>query len=69
MDKLVKVRRIDGRDAWGVGAHRSAESGRAELRQAHVCAQFSRIFDRFSEQVVSLAVLGDEHPDWRPKSF
>lgn len=29
---------------------------------------YYRIYDRFRRPVVSLAVLGDENPDWRPSS-
>lgn len=28
-----------------------------------------RIFDRYQKPVVSLAILGDDRPDWRPRSY
>lgn len=68
VDKLVKVRRIDGRDAW-VLVHIEVQSQAEQNFARRMYVLNSRIFDRFSEQVVSLAVLGDEHPDWRPKSY
>jgi len=45
--------------------------------QSQVHASFSermfvyyyRLYDRYKKQVVSLAILGDEHAQWRPKEY
>ncbi|GLI36473.1 hypothetical protein [Desulforhabdus amnigena] len=67
-DKLVKVWSRDGEEAW-VLVH-------VEV-QGHVDREFAkrmyvynyRLFDRYDRKVVTLAVLADTHPTWRPGGF
>ncbi|MBW4586861.1 transposase [Aetokthonos hydrillicola Thurmond2011] len=68
VDKVVKVWLLDGEEAW-VLVH-------VEV-QGHYDSQFPkrmytynyRLFDRHQKRVISLAVLADEEPNWRPSSY
>jgi hypothetical protein len=67
-DKLVKVWRRDGAEAWvlvHVEVQSQAEAGFAQRMYVYNY----RLFDRYRRTVVSLAVLGDEQPGWRPSRF
>jgi hypothetical protein len=67
-DKLYKVWLNDGTQAWiliHVEVQGQYESGFAE----RIYVYNYRCFDRFRQQVVSLVVLGDEGPSWRPSSY
>jgi hypothetical protein len=68
VDKLVKVWRCDGEEAWvlvHVEVQSQEESGFAERMYIYNY----RIYDRYNRQVASLAVLGDERSTWRPRDF
>ncbi len=67
-DKLYKVWLNDGTQAWiliHVEVQGQYEPGFAE----RIYVYNYRCFDRFRQQVVSLVVLGDERPSWRPSSY
>ncbi len=67
-DKLVKVWRREGAEAW-VLIHLEVQ-GRAEADFAkRMFVYHYRLFDRYDRPVVSLAVLGDEQPYWRPGPY
>ncbi len=67
-DKLVKVWRRDGQEAW-VLVHIEVQ-GQVEADFAKRMYVYNyRLFDRFDQQVVSVAVLGDEQADWRPAEY
>jgi hypothetical protein len=67
-DKLFKVWRQDGEETWilvHVEVQSQEDSGFAE----RMFVYNYRCFDRYRKPVVSLAVLGDERPTWRPSSY
>jgi hypothetical protein len=67
-DKLVKVWRQDGVEVW-VLIHVEVQ-GQAEADFAKRMYTYNyRLFDRYNQQVASLAILGDESPIWRPQEF
>ncbi len=67
-DKLVKVWRTDGEEAW-VLIHIEVQ-GQPEPDFAKRMYTYNyRLFDRHDKAIVSLAVLGDESPSWRPAGF
>jgi hypothetical protein len=68
VDKLVQVRRLDGTPAW-VFVHIEIQSQRDAAFAERMFRYHARLYDRDRIPVVSLAVLGDEEPDWRPSSF
>jgi len=67
-DKLFKVWRRDGSETW-VLVHVEVQSQRQKEFPERVYVYDYRIFDRFRRPVVSLALLGDPQPDWRPDHF
>jgi hypothetical protein len=68
VDKLLHVRRLDGRPAW-VLIHAEIQSQRDTDFSARMFRYHARLFDRDQIPVVSLAVLGDDEPGWRPDRF
>ena len=68
VDKLVEVRRRDGvRELLLV--HVEVQAQRDDDLPRRMFQYFCRIFDRFGRPPVSLAVLADPNPQWRPKPF
>jgi hypothetical protein len=65
VDKLVQVWRRDGEPAW-VLVHVEAQHQRDDAFARRMFTYATRLLDRFDRPVVSLAILGDEEPGWRP---
>ncbi|HVA65512.1 MAG TPA: Rpn family recombination-promoting nuclease/putative transposase, partial [Elusimicrobiota bacterium] len=68
VDKLFKVWLKDGAEAW-VLIHVEIQSQRDDEFAERMYGYHSRLYERYRRPVVSLAVLGDEHPAWRPNHF
>jgi hypothetical protein len=68
VDKLVKVWRRNGRAVW-VLIHVEVQTQRDRTFTRRMYVYNSRIFDHYNRCVVSLAVLGDDDPKWRPSSY
>ena len=67
-DKLKEVQTLDGKTRW-VLVHIEIQS-QWEADFAERIFRFdARIYDEFDKQVVSLVVLGDGLPDWKPNRF
>ena len=67
-DKLLRVFLIDGSEEWllvhiEVQGQRDADFARRMFVYAY------RLFDRYAREIVSLAVLADPTPGWRPRRF
>jgi hypothetical protein len=60
--------RRDGTEAW-VLIHIEIQSQPDDDFPERMFVYHYRIYDRFRRPVVSLAVLGDDRPQWRPRSF
>jgi len=67
-DKLVKVWRRSGEEQW-VLVHVEVQSQRQSEFSERMYLYHSRIFDRYRRSVVSLGILGDEQPGWRPSRY
>jgi hypothetical protein len=67
-DKLFKVWRKDGEKAWLL-IHIEVQGRREEQFPERMFTYCYRIFDVFHRPVVSLAVLCDADPRWRPDHF
>ncbi len=67
-DKLFKVWRNDGSEAWLL-VHVEIQGHREKDFPERMYVYSYRIYDRYRQQVASLAVLCDEHPAWRPDHF
>jgi hypothetical protein len=68
VDKLVKVWRRNGRAVW-VLIHVEVQTQRDRTFTRRMFVYNYRIFDHYNRRVVSLAVLGDDDPNWRPSSY
>ena len=68
VDKLVRVHRRDGTEAW-VLIHLEVQSQPDTDFAERMFRYHARLYDRFRRQIASLAILGDERSSWRPSSF
>jgi len=65
VDKLVKVRRLDGQEQW-LFIHLEIQA-QPDTRFPHrMWVYYYRLCDKHGEGVVSLAILADAQPNWRP---
>jgi hypothetical protein len=67
-DQLFKVRRKDGREAWLL-IHLEVQGRREKDFPERMFVYGYRIYDRHRRPVVSLAILCDDDPGWRPDHF
>jgi len=67
-DKLFKVWLKDGQEAWILN-HVEIQNQRDPGFAERMFVYNYRIYDRHRKPVISLAVLGDEEPTWRPGQF
>jgi hypothetical protein len=68
VDKLVKVWLKTGEESWLL-IHVEVQTWKEEDFPRRMFVYNYRIFDRYNREVVSLAVLADDDPDWRPSRF
>ncbi|MFN4259660.1 MAG: hypothetical protein ACK4RK_10195 [Gemmataceae bacterium] len=68
VDKLAGVWRQDGQEEW-VLIHVEVQSQDESDFPERMFVYYFRLFDRFQQQIVSLAVLGDDSPNWRPQRY
>jgi hypothetical protein len=68
VDKLVKVWRKNGRAVW-VLIHVEVQTQRQRGFARRMYVYNYRIFDHYNRTVVSLAVLADDDPGWRPSRY
>ena len=67
-DKLVKVWLLDGSETWLL-IHLEIQSQYQATFTERMYVYNSRIFGMYRKKVVSLAILADDRPHWRPTSF
>jgi hypothetical protein len=67
-DKLFKVWRKNGQEAWLL-IHIEVQGRREQTFPERMFVYNYRIYDRYRKPVVSLAVLCDDQPRWRPDHF
>jgi hypothetical protein len=67
-DKLFKVWLNDGQEAW-ILIHIEVQNQRDPRFAERMYVYNYRTYDRHRRPVISLAVLGDEDPHWRPDHF
>lgn len=68
VDKLVKVWLKDGQERWLL-IHVEVQARKESEFPKRMYVYNYRIFDRYDQEVISLAILADEDPNWRPKQF
>ncbi len=67
-DKLIKVSRRDGEDAW-VLVHVEVQGQYEADFAERIFQYYSRLYDRYRRPVVSLVVLTDPRRRWRPTRY
>jgi len=67
-DVLVKVWRKDGQESWLL-IHIEVQGWPEQDFAQRLFVYHYRIFDRYNRQVVTLAVLADDRPNWRPDRY
>lgn len=68
VDKLIKVWLKNGEESW-ILIHIEIQSQRESNFAKRMYVYNYRIFDKYDRFVISLALLGDENPLWRPNYF
>jgi hypothetical protein len=68
VDKLVKVWLQSGDEAWLL-IHIEVQVWKEGDFAKRMFVYNYRIFDRYDKEVISLAILADDDPDWRPRGF
>ena len=67
-DKLFRVHLLDGTDTW-ILIHLEVQSQTDADFARRMFVYHYRILDKYNRDVVSLAILGDESPSWRPTEY
>ena len=65
MDKLLRVSLATGEEKW-ILIHVEVQSQSEAGFEKRMFVYHYRLLDRYNKRVVSLAVLGDNRPGWRP---
>lgn len=68
VDKLVKVFLKSGKQQW-ILIHAEVQGYHDDSFSLRMYTYFYRIFDKYHQKVISLAILADERPDWKPDRF
>jgi hypothetical protein len=68
VDKVAKVYLLTGEEAW-VLVHIEVQSQYQKNFPTRIYIYNYRLFDRHKKQVISLAILADEQPNWRPNKY
>jgi hypothetical protein len=68
VDKLVKVWLKSGQERWLL-IHVEVQTWKEGDFPKRMHVYNHRIFDRYDREVISLAILADDDPDWRPSQY
>jgi len=68
VDKLVSVMLLNGDDKW-IYIHVEVQGSRQVEFAKRMFVYYYRIFDRYDRPVASMAVLADEHANWKPTCY
>ncbi|MHC5939362.1 RpnC/YadD family protein [Nostoc sp.] len=68
VDKLIKVWLNDGKETWLL-VHLEIQSQVDPSFAKRMFCYHYRIFDRYNQEVVSLAILGDNQANWRSQEY
>lgn len=67
-DKLVKVWHIQGQEMWLL-IHIEIQAIPEDIFPQRMFTYNLRIFDKFAKPAISLAILCDTDPNWRPNQY
>ncbi len=68
VDKLVKVKRLSGEEDW-LCIHVEVQTSQQARFAERMFVYHYRIFDLYGKPAVSLALLGDDAPNWQPHCY
>ncbi len=68
VDKLVKVWLLTGEEVWAL-IHIEVQSQKENDFTTRMYIYRYRIFDRYRRPILSLAIIGDDDPTWRPDRY
>src|SRR5437773_10926166 len=68
VDKLIKVRLLDGTEEW-ILIHIEVQHHRDSHLPERVFDYHGPIRHRYGKKVLTLVILADEDPNWRPSYF
>ncbi|MHB1562122.1 MAG: RpnC/YadD family protein [Isosphaeraceae bacterium] len=68
VDKLVKVWLRTGEQKW-ILIHIEVQASKEAAFPERIYVYNHRLFDRYGREVVSLAILADDDPDWKPNRY
>ena len=68
VDKLVKVWRKNGEEAW-IGIHVEVQRQHEQGFARRMFQYNTLLYNHYQRRIVSLAILSDDRPEWRPDSF
>jgi len=68
VDKLIKVYQLDGQ-LTHIYVHIEVQMQYEKAFAERMFIYYYRIFDTFKQPIVSLAILGDVNPHWRPGDY
>lgn len=68
VDKLVKVWLLSGEEVW-ILIHIEVQSQKESAFTTRMYIYHYRIFDRYRRPILSLAIIGDDDPEWRPDRY
>jgi hypothetical protein len=68
VDKLVKVYLKDGQERW-ILVHVEVQARKEVEFPERIYVYNTRLFDRYGREVISLAILADDDPAWRPSRY
>ena len=68
VDRLARVSVLDGGESW-IYIHVEVQGTKQAEFAKRMFVYNYRIFDRYEKPVASLAVLADEHKQWKPSSY
>ena len=68
VDRLVRVNVLNGDESW-IYVHVEVQGTKQAEFAKRMFVYNYRIFDRYDQPVASLAVLADEHKQWKPTSY
>jgi len=68
VDRLVRVNVLNGGESW-IYIHIEVQGTKQAEFAERMFVYNYRLFDRYKRPVASLAVLADEHKEWKPTSY
>lgn len=68
VDRLVRVNVLNGGESW-IYIHVEVQGTKQAEFAERMFVYNYRLFDRYKRPVASLAVLADEHKEWKPTSY